>query len=80
MSLRLSEASANYLQMAKYYLLDTGSKMTSFAISIEKRLKESGDHVIFYLTDADGLLCLEEITEDEFLDHYSNKKTNKDEI
>ena len=63
--------------MAKYYLLDTGKQMTAFAIAIEKRLKKNGDHVIFYLTDADGLLCLEEISEDEFLDHYSNKKTNE---
>ena len=67
--------------MAKYYLLDTGKKMTQFAVQIEKNLRKNGDHVLFYLTDADGLLCLEEITEDEFLDHYSNnKKTNKDEI
>ena len=65
--------------MAKYYLLDTGKNMTSLAISIEKSLKKNGHHVLFYLTDADGLLCLEEITEDEFLDHYSNNniKTNE---
>jgi hypothetical protein len=65
--------------MGKYYLLDTGSKMTSFAVALDKQLRESGDHVLLYLTDAEGLLCLEEISEDEFLDHYSNKKTNKDE-
>jgi hypothetical protein len=65
--------------MGKYYLLDTGSKMTSFAIALDKHLRDGGDHVILYLTDADGLLCLEEITEDEFLDHYT-KKTNQDEI
>jgi hypothetical protein len=65
--------------MAKYYLLDTGSKMTSFAIALDKHLRDGGDHVVLYLTDTDGLLCLEEITEDEFLDHYT-KKTNKDEI
>jgi hypothetical protein len=65
--------------MANYYLLDTGKNMTSLAISIEKNLKKNGHHVLFYLTDADGLLCLEEITEDEFLDHYSNnnKKTKE---
>jgi hypothetical protein len=63
--------------MAKYYLLDTGSKMTSFAIALDKHLRDGGDHVVLYLTDTDGLLCLEEITEDEFLDHYSNKKTNE---
>jgi hypothetical protein len=60
--------------------MDTGSKMTSFAVALDKQLRESGDHVLLYLTDADGLLCLEEISEDEFLDHYSNKKTNQDEI
>lgn len=65
--------------MGKYYLLDTGSKMTSFAVALDKHLRDGGDHVILYLTDADGLLCLEEITEDEFLDHYT-KKTNQDEI
>jgi hypothetical protein len=65
--------------MAKYYLLDTGSKMTSFAIALDKHLRDGGDHVVLYLTDTDGLLCLEEITEDEFLDHYT-KKTNQDEI
>ena len=65
--------------MAKYYLLDTGSKMTSFAIALDKHLRDGGDHVVLYLTDTDGLLCLEEITEDEFLDHYT-KKTNTDEI
>jgi hypothetical protein len=64
--------------MAKYYLLDTGSKMTSFAVALDKQLRESGDHVLLYLTDAEGLLCLEEISEDEFLDHYSNKKMNKE--
>lgn len=65
--------------MGKYYLLDTGSKMTSFAVALDKHLRDGGDHVILYLTDAEGLLCLEEITEDEFLDHYT-KKTNQDEI
>jgi hypothetical protein len=63
--------------MAKYYLLDTGSKMTSFAIALDKHLRDGGDHVVLYLTDTDGLLCLEEITEDEFLDHYT-KKTNQE--
>lgn len=76
MSLMNLGMSVNYSQMGKYYLLDTGSKMTSFAVALDKHLKEGGDHVILYLTDAEGLLCLEEITEDEFLDHYT-KKTNE---
>lgn len=77
MSLKNLGLLVNYSQMGKYYLLDTGSKMTSFAVALDKHLRDGGDHVILYLTDADGLLCLEEITEDEFLDHYT-KKTNQE--
>jgi hypothetical protein len=50
--------------MAKYYLLD--------------ELKVNEAHVVFYLTDTDGLICLEEISEDEFLDHYANNKNTKE--
>jgi hypothetical protein len=62
--------------MANYYLLDAGKNMTRFAMALEDELKEMDAHVVMYLTDVDGLMCLEEITEDDFLDHYSNKKTN----
>jgi len=51
--------------------------MTRFAMALESELKAHESHVVMYLTDVDGLMCLEEISEDEFLDHYSNKKTNK---
>ena len=44
----------------------------------EDELKSEEAHIVFYLTDVDGLMCLEEISEDEFLDHYaSNKKTKE---
>lgn len=65
--------------MAKYYLLDAGKNMIKFARALEDELKVNEAHVVFYLTDVEGLMCLEEISEDEFLDHYANnKKTNKD--
>lgn len=64
--------------MAKYYLLDAGKNMIKFAKALEEELKVNEAHVVFYLTDTEGLLCLEEISEDEFLDHYSNKKTNQE--
>jgi hypothetical protein len=48
--------------------------MVDTAHVILNQLQSEGAHMIIYLTDADGLLCLEYITEDEFLDHY--KKTN----
>jgi hypothetical protein len=64
--------------MAKYYLLDAGKNMIKFAKALEEELKANEAHVVMYLTDVDGLMCLEEISEDEFLDHYaSNKKTKE---
>ena len=64
--------------MAKYYLLDAGKNMINFARALADELKTAEAHVVMYLTDVDGLMCLEEITEDEFLDHYaSNKKTKE---
>lgn len=63
--------------MAKYYLLDTGKNMTHIAKLIDDQLTAQGSHVVKYLTDVDGLLCVEEISEDEFLDHYSTEKTKK---
>jgi len=61
--------------MAKYYLLDAGKNMIKFARALEDELKVNEAHVVFYLTDVEGLMCLEEISEDEFLDHYT-KNTN----
>lgn len=63
--------------MANYYLLDAGKNMTKFAMALEDELKEQKAHVVMYLTNVDGLMCLEEISEDDFLDHYSNKKTKE---
>jgi hypothetical protein len=37
-------------------------------------LRKDGHHLIEYFTDADGLMCLEEISEDEFLDHFKKVK------
>ena len=63
--------------MAKYYLHDAGKNMVKFAKALENELKVNEAHVVFYLTDTEGLLCLEEISEDDFLDHYTkNTKQN----
>jgi hypothetical protein len=40
-------------------------------------LEREGFHYIAYLTNADGLLCLEEIDENEFLDHFKKTKNGK---
>ena len=64
--------------MAKYYLLDAGKNMIKFAKALEDELKVNEAHVVFYLTDVEGLMCLEEISEDEFLDHYAKNKKTKE--
>lgn len=51
--------------------------MTKYAMALEDELKEQKAHVVMYLTDVDGLMCLEEISEDEFLDHYTKKTKEK---
>ena len=51
--------------------------MTKYAMALEDELKEQKAHVVFYLTDVDGLMCLEEISEDEFLDHYTKNTKNE---
>lgn len=51
--------------------------MTKFAMALEDELKEQKAHVVFYLTDVEGLMCLEEISEDEFLDHYTKNTKEK---
>jgi hypothetical protein len=63
--------------MANYYLLDAGKNMTKFAAALVDEMKAVDAHVVMYLTDVEGLMCLEEISEDEFLDHYT-KKTNQE--
>jgi hypothetical protein len=64
--------------MAKYYLLDAGKNMIKFAKALEDELKSEEAHIVFYLTDVEGLMCLEEISEDDFLDHYANNKKTKE--
>lgn len=63
--------------MANYYLLDCGKNMTKYAMALEDELKEQKAHVVMYLTDVDGLMCLEEISEDDFLDHYTKNTKGK---
>lgn len=57
-------------------MLDMGKGMIKQGVAIEQTIRESGDHITIYLTDQDNLLCLEEISEDDFLDHYKNTNKN----
>ena len=59
-----------------YYLIDMGPNMTQIGYAVEMELKKDGHHLVVYLTDMPHLLCVEELTEDQFLDHYKNTKPN----
>jgi hypothetical protein len=59
-----------------FYLIDMGGKMSEIGSVIEKELKKDGHHIIVYLTDMPTLLCVEELNEDQFLDHFKNTNQN----
>ena len=58
----------------RYYILDYGKDLIEYAHGISERIRKDGHHLIEYFTDADGLMCWEELTEDEFLDHFKKIK------
>jgi hypothetical protein len=58
----------------RYYILDYGKDLIEYAQELSEKIRKDGHHLIEYFTDADGLMCLEELTEDEFLDHFKKVK------
>ena len=54
-----------------------GRNMASYCKLLENELIKDGIHHIIYLTDVDGLLCIEFVSEDEFLDHFKNTNNGK---
>jgi hypothetical protein len=61
----------------KYYLIDHGNQMLETANAVTDLLNKQGCHYVVYLTDADGLMCVEEISENEFLDHFKKNNAGK---
>jgi hypothetical protein len=59
-----------------FYLIDMGVKMSEVGKAVETELKKDGHHIVVYLTDMPTLLCVEELNEDQFLDHFKNTKLN----
>jgi len=47
--------------------------MIAEANVLTDHLTKQGFHYVVYLTDADGLMCVEEIDENEFLDHFKKR-------
>jgi hypothetical protein len=61
----------------KYYLVDHGKLMIEACNVLTDFLTSQGHHYVVYLTNADGLMCVEEIEENEFLDHFKKKDASK---
>ena len=61
----------------RYYLVDHGREMIEAANAVTDHLSKQGCHYVVYLTDADGLMCVEEISENEFLDHFKRNNASK---
>ena len=55
----------------KFYIIDYGKDTVELAESIIEYLKENGNHIVIYLTDLPNALMVNEITQDEFLDHFT---------
>ena len=62
------------IETNRFFIIDSGEKMLSISVGVEEMLKEKGFHYVAYLTSQDHYLAVEEVTEDEFLNHF--KKTN----
>jgi hypothetical protein len=60
-----------------YYLVDYGKELIAEANLLTDHLTAQGHHYVVYLTNADGLMCVEEIDEDEFLNHFKNNQNTK---
>ena len=60
-----------------YYLVDYGKELIAEANLLTDHLTKQGHHYVVYLTNADGLMCVEQIDEDEFLNHFKQNNASK---
>jgi hypothetical protein len=60
----------------KYAVLDMGKNMAAYCSALQNQLEREGVHFVLYLTDMDNLMCIEFVSEDEFLDHFKNTNKN----
>jgi len=63
------------MEKNRFFIIDVGEKMISIAETIEDAMKKNEYHYVSYLTSQDHYLAVEEIDEDEFLNHFK-KATN----
>jgi hypothetical protein len=61
---------------SKYYVLDFGHQMEHWKDMILSELVKHGYHCVYYETEEPYLIALEEITEDQFLEHFKPQYLN----
>jgi len=59
----------------KYYIIDTGEKMSLFARLIMDVLNTEGHHYLMFVTNEEFYLAVEEVNEDTFLDTAAEMKS-----
>ena len=59
----------------RFFIIDAGMKMLSISECVEDDMRKKGFHFVSYLTSQENYLAIEEITEDEFLNHFKKSKT-----
>jgi hypothetical protein len=64
------------MEKNRYFIVDSGEKMLSIAETIEDAMRKNNYHFVSYLTSQDHYLAVEEIDEDEFLNHFKKYKEN----
>jgi hypothetical protein len=64
------------MENPKFYIIDSGEKVLGITEQIESYMQKKGYHYVSYLTSQDHYLAVEEVDEDEFLNHFSKYKEN----
>lgn len=60
----------------KYYIIDYGQNVSSLAKIVAASIQATNGHIIMFETDEDKVLCVEEVSEDEFLSMYNDITRN----
>jgi len=54
-----------------YYIVDYGKDTLKIAEVVMQHLHDNNHHTVVYLTDLDNAFMVQEVSEDDFLEHFS---------
>jgi hypothetical protein len=61
----------------KYYIIDYGKDTVDIAEAIVNSLRSKGHHVVIYITNLSESVYCQEVSEDEFLNHFAPINKNE---